>query len=211
MIGCMLLGFAGVFIATRMVHRAHHWHAWHHGRGMGGCGAGGGGWYGDDRGPGGWGGHGHGYGFGGEEPANDDGPGWGDGPRWMRGGFGRGFALRALAEQLDATPAQEKVIRDATDDFRETIGKLKGEGRKTRDDVAGSFRKSNFDEVFFGELFARHDRSIEEVRKAFVGMGARIHEALDERQRARLADLIEAGPHAWRRWGGGRRGWRARA
>ena len=49
----------------------------------------------------------------------------------------------------------------------------------------------------------RH-RGLEELRKAFVGAGARIHEALDERQRARLADLIEKGP----RWFG--RSWARR-
>ena len=208
MLGCLLLGFAGTCLAARMFHRWHYGYGWHHHGRWGGCGAG---WPGPDGGPGGWRGYGHG--FGGDDPANDDGPGWDDGPRWMRGRFGRGFVLRTLVEQLDATPAQEKVIRDATEEFRETAVKLKGEGRKTRDEIAGAFRKSHFDEVLFGELFARHDRALEEVRKAFVGMGARIHDALDERQRARLADLLEAGPHAWRRWGGrgGQRGWRARA
>jgi hypothetical protein len=53
--------------------------------------------------------------------------------------------------------------------------------------------------VLFGELYARHDRAIEDLRKAFVGATAKIHDALDERQRARLADLIESGP----RFGGG--------
>jgi len=32
--------------------------------------------------------------------------------------------LAAIAERLEATPAQEKVIRDATDEFRETVAKL---------------------------------------------------------------------------------------
>ena len=201
MIGCLLLG-AGFFMAARMIHRHHHWH---YGRAAG-CG----GW----GGRGGWGG-GYGRGYG---PEDEDGPSfgpgfggpWGGGPRWMHGRFGAGFFVRALAERLDATPAQEKVIRDATDEFRETASKLRGEGRKTRDEIASTFRKGHFDEVLFGEVFARHDRAIEEVRKAFIGMGARIHDALDERQREQLAELIEQGPSAWRqRWGGrGRgRGW----
>ncbi|HTA18240.1 MAG TPA: periplasmic heavy metal sensor [Polyangia bacterium] len=136
------------------------------------------------------------------------GPGFGGGLHWMRGGFGRGYFLRVLSERLEATPAQERVIRDATEEFRDTVSKLRGEGRQTRADVASTFRKGHFDEVLFGEVFARHDRGIEAVRKAFVGMGARIHDALDERQRAELADLIEAGPAGWRpRWGGRGRGW----
>ena len=203
MIGCLLFG-AGFLMVAKMAFRHHH--GWHHGR-WGHCG---GGWYG--RGGGGWG---DGYGPGGDdgwEPGMGHGGPFGGGGRWMHGRFGGGFFIRMLAERLDATPAQEKVLRDATEEFRETAAKLGGEGRKTRADVASTFRKGNFDEVMFGELFARHDRAIEEVRKAFVGMGARIHDALDERQRAQLADLIEAGPGGWRpRWGGGRRGWGARA
>jgi hypothetical protein len=200
MIGCLLFG-AGFLMVARALH--HHHHGWRHAR-WGHCGAG---W----QGRGGW--YGHGYGpevdDGADESFGGDfGGRFGGGQHWMRGGFGRGYFMRVLSDRLDATPAQEKVIRDATEEFRETVSKLRGEGRKTRADVASTFRKGHFDEVLFGEVFARHDRGIEEVRKAFVGMGARIHDALDERQRAELADLIEAGPAGWRpRWGRGRRGW----
>jgi Heavy-metal resistance len=186
MIGCVLIGAAGLFMATRLLHRHHGCHGggrWARTH-WGGPGPDG---YGGWDGPGS-GGHGH----------HDGGPG----PVWLRDRFGGGFLARALADRLDATPAQAKVIRDATDEFREAASKLKGEARKTRGDVAGAFRKGHFDAELFGELFARHDGAIEELRKAFVGMGAHIHDSLDERQRARLADLIEAGPG---RWG---RGWR---
>jgi hypothetical protein len=204
MIGCFLLGAAGLMMAARLAHRFH-----------GGCHGGGGygRWarhhgYGGYGGPGGFGGYGGGAGAPDHDPW--EGGGYpersGFGGRWG-GGFGRRFFLRALIEQLDATPAQEKVIRDAADEFHETTSKLRGEARKTRDDVAGAFRKSHFDEVLFGELFARHDTAIESVRKAFVGLGARIHDVLDERQRTRLAEMIEAGPRGFlrgsRRRGGG--------
>jgi hypothetical protein len=205
MIGCLLFG-AGFFMVARMLHRHH---GWHHGR-WAHCGPSSYGGWGH-----GWRGHGH----GGCEPANDDGfgagddgygPGFGEGPRWMRGGLRgglrSGFVARFLSDRLEATPGQEKVIRDATEEFREAVSKLRGEGRKTRADVASTFRKGHFDEVLFGELFARHDSALTDVRKAFIGMGARIHDALDEKQRARLADLIESGPGAWRpRFRG--RGW----
>src|SRR5258708_6721222 len=165
MIGCLLLGAAGLLVAARLAHRIH-----------GGCHRGYGRWarYRGGYGPSWHGPHGHGpYGHGAFGPGASDGEPWEsdsdhEGPpfggRWG-GGFGRGFFLRELAEQLQATPAQAKVIRDATDEFRETASKLRGEGRKTRSDIAGAFRKSSFDEVFFGELFARHDTAIEEVRK----------------------------------------------
>jgi hypothetical protein len=203
MIGCLLFGAGFIMVAKALRHH----HGWHHGR-WAHCAHG---WHGRG-GYGGWGGYGPGpANDGGYEGADgpgygDDGPGFGHGPRWFRGGFRGGFMARAISERLEATPAQEKVIRDATEEFRESAAKLKGEGRKTRDDIASAFRKGHFDEVLFGELFARHDDAITELRKGFVGMGARIHDALDDKQRARLADLIEAGPGAWRpRFRG--RGW----
>jgi hypothetical protein len=199
MIGCLLFG-AGFMMVAKMIHRHHC--GWGH-RAWGHCGTG---WHGR------WGGGGF-RGNGGWGPANDDGydeygPGFGHGhgPHWLRSDFREGFVARVISDRLEATPAQERVIREATEEFREALGKLRGEGGKTRADVATAFRKSNFDEVLFGELFARHDDAITGVRKAFVGMGARIHDALDEKQRARLADMIESGPRAF--WGRPRtRGW----
>jgi len=188
MIGCALLTAAGIFVAARMIHRHHH----------GWCG--GGGWRHHHHHRGGWGGH-HGHwggwgdwdGPGGEYDFDrDDGP-----PPFARGG-GRRFFLRRLSRHLDATPAQEQVIANAIDELREAGSKVRGEGRKSRADVAGAFRRPQFDEVALGELYARHDRALEELRKAFVGAGARVHDALDDKQRARLADLIEAGRGWWR-------------
>jgi hypothetical protein len=110
-----------------------------------------------------------------------------------------GFFARGVASRVQATPAQQRVIRDALAELREAAGKLRGEAGKTRADVAAAFRKPQFDEVAMGELYARHDRALEELRKAFVGAGAKIHDALDEEQRARLAKLIESGSGWWRR------------
>jgi hypothetical protein len=205
MIGCLLLG-AGLVMMARAFHRHR---AWHYGYGRwahcGGGWRGGHGWHAQSCGPA----NDDGF-YGGDYGRGDDyGPSFGHGPRWFGGGrFRNGFVAGVIAERLEATPAQERVIRDAVDEFREAATKLKGEGRRTRDDVAAAFRKGHFDEVLFGELFARHDGALTDLRKAFVGMGARIHDALDDKQRARLAELIEAGPGAFRpRFRGGRGGW----
>jgi hypothetical protein len=185
MIGCALLTAAGIFVAARLLH------GWHHGRY---CGGGWGGWrYGHRRRCGG-GGH---HGLDGWDEWDD--PYFRRGHQHHRFGFegGPGFVLRRVLGRLDATPAQEQVVRQAVDELREAGAKLRGEGRRTRADLATAFRKSHFDEELFGELYARHDRALEELRKAFVGAGAKIHDALDERQRARLADMIEAGRGWW--------------
>ncbi len=44
-----------------------------------------------------------------------------------------------------------------------------------------------------GELFARHDEKLREMRKTFVGSLAKVNEALDEDQRKKLADIVEGG------------------
>lgn len=145
---------------------------------------------------------------GGFGPGWDDGDGaadWG-GPDALRGGrWGRRFILGGVLDRLEATPAQERVISAAVEEFQGEAAKLRGELRNSRTDIAGAFRKPQFDEVALGELYARHDTAIEGLRRAFVGLGAKVHDALEEKQRARLADMIEAGPRFWR--GGLFRGW----
>jgi len=139
---------------------------------------------------------------GGFGPGFDDGdvgPDWADEPGAPRGGgWGRRFILNGVLDRLEATPAQERVITAAVDEFRVEAAKFRGELRQSRTDIAGAFRKPQFDEVALGELYARHDTAIEGLRRAFVGLGAKVHDALEEKQRARLADIIEAGPRFWR-------------
>jgi hypothetical protein len=172
----------------------------------GGCGSGygyGGGWgggcgsgYG-----GGWGGRGRHGGWGGWRGGS-----WGDGGG--RGGWGGpGVFLRALYERLDATPAQEKAIAQAVEEIVEAARKHRGELHASRADVAKGMRAEAFDEVLFGEMFARHDQAMESFRKTAFGALARVHDALDEKQRARLADLIESGPGAFFRGGSFRGPW----
>ena len=143
-----------------------------------------------------WGHHHHHHGY----DDDDSGPPWAGRSfgRRFGFGFGQGFMLRGLFERLETTPAQERVIVAAADELREAASKLRDEGRRSRADVAGAFRKPSFDEVMMGELFARHDTEIEGLRKAFVGFTAKVHDALEDKQRARLADIIESGPRFFR-------------
>ena len=135
--------------------------------------------------------------------------GWHRAWRGHRGGrFGRWGFLRAIFERLDTSPGQEKVIRDAVEEFSDSASDAKRELSKSREDLAKAMRNDYFDETLFGELFARHDTALEGLRKEGIGALARIHEVLDEKQRGRLADVIENGP-GWfgRRDGGPYRSW----
>ena len=141
----------------------------------GGCGSG---WHGR-----GWGRHGH-HGR------------WGGGGEggWARGGWDRGgWALRGLFERLDTTPGQEKVIKQAVDEVFAATSQGRGELEQTRRDIASALRSGVVDETAMGELFARHDEKLREIRKAFVGAIAKVNDALDEDQRKKLADLLERG------------------
>jgi hypothetical protein len=205
MIGCVL-ATVGVIGLLKMAHRRHH------GYGYGGYGCGGGGrWrrhgffphhhhhmrhggqYDGDADAGGFGQHE----FGDHGPEDGGGFGAAFGGGGLGRGFGRRFIIQRVLDSLETSPAQEKVIFSAAEEFRDEAKKFRGELRKSRGDVAGAFRKASFDEVMLGELYARHDTAIEGLRKAFVGLGAKVHDALDEKQRARLADIIESGPRGF--------------
>ena len=59
---------------------------------------------------------------------------------------------------------------------------------------------SAFDAAALEEAFARAEARLATVRETLRGQAARVHEALDTRQRAELADLLASG---WRRrWNG---------
>lgn len=125
-----------------------------------------------------------------------------DGGGWRRGGRGgpRVF-LRAVFSRIGARPDQEDAIRAAVDELAESLRPLRGEGRRTRHEIADALRQPSLDEVQMGEMFARHDSALESARKAVVGALAKIHETLDERQRKHLADLVAAGPRPFRGFG----------
>jgi uncharacterized membrane protein len=125
---------------------------------------------------------------------------------WGGWGGGPGFFLRAIVEQIDATPEQEKVIVAAFREVRDEAAKHREEARKSRADLAKAMRSPGFDEVLLGELFARHDTAIEAMRRAVMGALAKVHVVLDEKQRDHLADLIESGPGFFRRGSSRRRG-----
>ena len=123
----------------------------------------------------------------GGEPSNDV---WFDGD--VRG---KRHFIRAVLARVQATPAQQRAIGDAVDVFRDDLKKLGGgELRRSRQEIADALRRPSFDGVVMGEQFARHDSIIEGSRKAFVGLVARVHDALEPEQRQTLAKLVERGP-----------------
>jgi hypothetical protein len=122
--------------------------------------------------------------------------------RW---GFGRRAVMRWLFERLDTTPGQERVIRDAVENFVDSAIGARREVESSRADLARAMRAESFDAESMGEAFGKHDNVLSDLRKSAVEQLAKVHEVLDDKQRARLAELIEQG--SARRWQGPYRSW----
>jgi hypothetical protein len=144
-----------------------------------------------------------GYGHGGD----GGGCGYGGG-RWGRGGYGGHsrwgggrWWLRHLFQRLETTPGQEKVILTAAEEVQKAWAKVWEEKEKSRQDLGRSLKGEHFDQAAVREMFRRHDAVLDEVRKTITDQLSKVHEALDERQRREVGDLLEHGF-----WGGGRGG-----
>jgi Heavy-metal resistance len=137
--------------------------------------------------------------------------GWRSGySRWGRGGGygawhhqhdrdsgwqsrGESWALRPLFEKLETTPGQEKVIVQAFDELGATRKNLRGKAQEWRDELSKALRAPIFDETTVGTLSASIENTFLELRKAGIDAFAKVHDALDDRQRGLLADAVESG------------------
>lgn len=134
------------------------------------------GWHGR-WGRGGYGGHGHrGHG----------------GPAGFGGGARRWF-LRSVFERLETTPGQEKAIVAALDELRENRRIVRDEAQQTRADLARAVAGGLIDDATLEDTFARHDRLLAQLRVSFVEALKKATEALDERQRKQVGDMLEGG------------------
>jgi hypothetical protein len=139
----------------------------------------------------------HGYGYGGHCGRGHGGRGWdwdGPGAGFGRGGFVRGVVLRNLFHRLETTPGQEKVIGQAVEGVVAAAKKAREEMEASRQEVARTVAGEAFDEGALGAAYARWDEAVAGVRKAIGDALGAAHEALDERQRAALAEIIAKGP-----------------
>src|SRR5205823_5502567 len=129
-------------------------------------------------------------------------------------GWGRSFFLRGIFERLDTSPGQEKAIRAALDELRAATHGVRDEMAAAREETARVIRGEALDDDALGGIRARTSAAADTMQSAALTALGKIHEALDERQRNLLADLIDAGPRGFggfgRAWGGGSGGGRGR-
>ena len=128
--------------------------------------------------------------------------GWG-GPPWARhhrGGFGRRGLFLALSH-LDASPAQERAIIGEVDKLKERLQSARSSVKDGRGDLAAAIRGPVLDDAALGAVLGRVDGATAEARTAVLEALRNIHAVLDDRQRERLADILDKG--WWRGRGGG--------
>jgi|RhiMethySRZTD1v2_1073278.scaffolds.fasta_scaffold95170_4 Spy/CpxP family protein refolding chaperone len=124
---------------------------------------------------------------------------WHGGRRHRGWGWGYGGWLDGLFDRLDSNRDQEREMRAALDELFDAGRAFRQDIFATREDVARAMRGESFDETLMGDVLSRQDDALDKLKKSMVGTLAKFHAVLDERQRARLADLIASGP----RWGFG--------
>jgi hypothetical protein len=112
-----------------------------------------------------------------------------------RRGFGGRFFFHRVLDRLDTTPGQEKLIRTAIQDLKQEAWTLRSEVSGTRSELSAALRGPEVDKALIDRVFAKHDEVIEKLRASVLRATDQVHGTLDERQRAKLADLIESGPY----------------
>lgn len=120
------------------------------------------------------------------------------------GGFGRMGArgpLRYVFARLETTPGQEKVIAEEVEAVMNAVGSVRQDFGNIRQTIANAVRSPVFNVEALAELQVKQDIAIEKVRDTIKASLAKIHEALDDKQRQELANIIEGG------FRGGRGAW----
>jgi hypothetical protein len=140
----------------------------------------------------------HGYGHGCEQGCGGLGHHRWGGP-WARRGLGRRGLYMGLAH-LDASPAQERAILAEVDQLKARLDGARSTVKGARADLAAAIRGTALDDAALGAVLGRVDAATGEARTAILDVIRSIHALLDDRQRGRLADLLDQG--WWRRGGG---------
>lgn len=107
----------------------------------------------------------------------------------------RFWGLRRLIRGLDATPAQEKAIRDLIIGASDQLKGLRRDGVELRRQWSEVLRSATIDDGRLADAEAQIGSKLQQAGGVLRTTLIQIHEVLDARQREKLADWVATGPH----------------
>jgi Spy/CpxP family protein refolding chaperone len=100
-----------------------------------------------------------------------------------------GWALR----RLDASPAQEKIIRDASHEARGAFREFRGDTRESRRELADVLRSEVWDESRIEAWLNGRKEAFDGIKPRILAAVKQVHESLDTEQREKLSRFVERG------------------
>ncbi|MEO8700508.1 MAG: hypothetical protein ABI867_10715 [Kofleriaceae bacterium] len=110
----------------------------------------------------------------------------------------RRWMLNAALARIDASPAQERFIIGELDKLRDRVYSARHGLAETRGDLAAAMRGPQLDDAALGAVLGRIDAVTGEVRAAAIDSLRSIHNVLDDKQRAQVADMLDSRGGWWR-------------
>jgi len=110
----------------------------------------------------------------------------------------RHFGWRRLISKLDASPAQERALRDLLHSTREQLRQLHVDARSLREEVGEAVRAERFDQARFSGAEAKVDEKFRQAMGIIRNTLEQMHEVLDTQQRAKVAHWLTSGPRCHR-------------
>jgi Spy/CpxP family protein refolding chaperone len=107
---------------------------------------------------------------------------------------GFGYGGYRLLRHLDASPAQEQVIRTVVLDLKALKAEIKAQSRDSRHELSQIFSANEWDELALDRWLMSRKADLEAQKPRFFGLIKQIHEVLDPEQRAKIGRWIQQGP-----------------
>lgn len=109
------------------------------------------------------------------------------------GGGRRRWMLGRLFRRLETSPGQERVLTQQAEHVLDVAREVKSALRDGAEAAARALRAETFEPQALEAARLRQDEATAALRTAVQDALRAAHEALDARQRAQLADLLERG------------------
>jgi Spy/CpxP family protein refolding chaperone len=106
----------------------------------------------------------------------------------------RGYGMRWLFRRLDASPGQERVIRNALDEAYSIGTNLREQSRQAKPELAEILASGQFSEERVQSWLEARIGDFRTQLPKFTAEMAKVHEVLDDRQRRMLGDFLTRTP-----------------